>query len=198
MPSFADIQQYFAGVWRMMMGRSEGLRLLDLSADGFWNSFFAILVAVPPMVVGWVTISNELAGADVFSSRFSLFARLLLTDLATWVLPYVILALAARPAGVADRFVHYVVASNWASALFSWVMLPVMLLQLLLPEAADLTGFLTFLVFIGTMILSWRLTNVAIGKGPAVATAVFAAMFAASLAVLFTAEGLLGLSRGVG
>jgi len=48
------------------------------------------------------------------------------------------------------------------------------------------------------MILSWRLTNVAIGKGPAVATAVFAAMFAASLAVLFTAEGLLGLSRGVG
>lgn len=195
MPSFAEIQRYFAGVWRMMMGRSEGLRLLDLSADGFWNSFFAILVAFPPMVVGWVAISNELAGIEIFTSRFSLFTRLMLTDLATWVLPYAILALAARPAGIADRFVHYVVANNWASALFAWVTLPAMLMRLLFPEAADLANLVTFLIFLATMVLSWRLTNVAIGKGPAVATAVFGAMFAASLAILFTFEGLLGLSR---
>lgn len=195
MPSFAEIQRYFAGVWRMMMGRSEGLRLLDLSADGFWNSFFAILVAFPPMVVGWVAISNELAGIEIFTSRFSLFTRLMLTDLATWILPYAILALAARPAGIADRFVHYVVANNWASALFAWVTLPAMLMRLLFPEAADLANLVTFLIFLATMVLSWRLTNVAIGKGPAVATAVFGAMFAASLAILFTFEGLLGLSR---
>ncbi len=195
MPSFAEIQRYFAGVWRMMMGRSEGLRLLDLSADGFWNSFFAILVAFPPMVVGWVAISNELAGIEIFTSRFSLFTRLMLTDLATWILPYAILALAARPAGIADRFVHYVVANNWASALFAWVTLPAMLIRLLFPEAADLANLVTFLIFLATMVLSWRLTNVAIGKGPAVATAVFGAMFAASLAILFTFEGLLGLSR---
>ncbi|WP_295813549.1 transporter [uncultured Nitratireductor sp.] len=195
MPSFAEIQQYFAGVWRMMMGRSDGMRLLDLSADGFWNSFFAILVAFPPMVVGWVTIANELAGGEVFAFRFSLFTRLMFTDLATWVLPYAILALAARPAGVADRFVHYVVANNWASALFAWVTLPPMLIRLFLPEAADLANLITFLIFLCTMVLSWRLTNAAIDKGPAIATAVFAAMFAASLGVLFTAEGLLGLSR---
>ncbi len=195
MPSFAEIQRYFAGVWRMMMGRSEGLRLLDLSADGFWNSFFAILVAFPSMVVGWVAISNELAGIEIFTSRFSLFTRLMLTDLATWILPYAILALAARPAGIADRFVHYVVANNWASALFAWVTLPAMLMRLLFPEAADLANLVTFLIFLATMVLSWRLTNVAIGKGPAVATAVFGAMFAASLAILFTFEGLLGLSR---
>ncbi|MAS14268.1 MAG: transporter [Nitratireductor sp.] len=195
MPSFAEIQRYFAGVWRMMMGRSEGLRLLDLSADGFWNSFFAILVAFPPMVVGWVAISNELAGIEIFTSRFSLFTRLMLTDLATWILPYAILALAARPAGIADRFVHYVVANNWASALFAWITLPAMLMRLLFPEAADLANLVTFLIFLATMVLSWRLTNVAIGKGPAVATAVFGAMFAASLAILFTFEGLLSLSR---
>ncbi|WP_292899342.1 transporter [Nitratireductor sp.] len=195
MPSFAEIQQYLAGVWRMMMGRSEGLRLLDLSADGFWNSFFAILVAFPPMVVGWAAISNELAGVEIFASRFSLFTRLMMTDLATWIVPYAILALAARPAGIADRFVHYVVANNWASALFAWVTLPAMLMRLLFPEAADLANLVTFLIFLATMVLSWRLTNVAIGKGPAVATAVFAAMFAASLAVLFTFEGLLGLTR---
>lgn len=195
MPSFAEIQQYFAGVWRMMMGRSEGLRLLDLSADGFWNSFFAILVAFPPLVVGWVTISNELAGGEVFASRFALFNRLMVTDIATWVIPFAILALVARPAGIADRFVHYVVASNWASALFSWITLPAMLIRLFIPAAAEFANLLTFIIFIGTLVLSWRLTNAAIGKGPAIASAVFAAMFAASLGVLFTFEGLLGLPR---
>ncbi|MCV0379511.1 transporter [Nitratireductor sp.] len=195
MPSFAEIQQYFAGVWRMMMGRSEGLRLLDLSADGFWNSFFAILVAFPPLVVGWVTISNELAGGEVVAARFALFNRLMVTDIATWVIPFAILALVARPAGIADRFVHYVVASNWASALFSWITLPAMLIRLFIPAAAEFANLLTFVIFIGTLVLSWRLTNAAIGKGPAVASAVFAAMFAASLGVLFTFEGLLGLTR---
>ncbi|MDV6227913.1 transporter [Nitratireductor aquimarinus] len=195
MPSFAEIQQYFAGVWRMMMGRSEGLRLLDLSADGFWNSFFAILVAFPPLVVGWVTISNELAGGEVVAARFALFNRLMVTDIATWVIPFAILALVARPAGIADRFVHYVVASNWASALFSWITLPAMLIRLFIPAAAEFANLLTFIIFIGTLVLSWRLTNAAIGKGPAVASAVFAAMFAASLGVLFTFEGLLGLTR---
>ncbi|TIX33060.1 MAG: transporter, partial [Mesorhizobium sp.] len=33
-----------AGAWRLMLGKVDGLRLLDLSADGFWNSFFAIVV----------------------------------------------------------------------------------------------------------------------------------------------------------
>ena len=33
------------GAWRLMLGKADGLRLLDLSADGFWNSFFAIVVA---------------------------------------------------------------------------------------------------------------------------------------------------------
>ncbi|WP_048648621.1 hypothetical protein [Nitratireductor soli] len=195
MPPAAEIQQYFAGVWRLMMGRADGLKLLDLSADGFWNSFFAIAVAFPALIVGWVTIANEMAGGDVFSFRFSLFVRLMLTDLASWVLPYGILALAARPAGVADRFVHYVVANNWASALFSWMMLPPVLVRLFWPEASEASNAVTFLLFVAMLVLSWRLTNAVIGKGPAVATAVFAAMFAASLGVLFTFEGLLDLSR---
>ena len=48
------------------------------------------------------------------------------------------------------------------------------------------------------MFLSWRLTNVAIGKGPAVATGVFAAMVAASLFVLFGMQDLIGLDRPSG
>ena len=48
MPSAENIQLYLTGAWRMMMGKADGLRLLDLSVDGFWNSFFAIVIALPP------------------------------------------------------------------------------------------------------------------------------------------------------
>ena len=52
MPSTDDIYRQLTGVWQMMTGKPDGIRLLDLSADGFWNSFFAIVVAVPALIVG--------------------------------------------------------------------------------------------------------------------------------------------------
>jgi hypothetical protein len=49
------------------------------------------------------------------------------------------------------------------------------------------------LLFIIAMVLSWRMTNAAIGKGAAIGSAVFAGMFVASLIVIFTLQALLGI-----
>lgn len=194
MPSGAEIQQYLSGVWRMMTGRADGLQLLDLSVDGFWNSFFAIVVALPALIVGWVGVANDLAGDLAVELRFSLLLRLFLADIGAWVLPLAVLAVAARPAGIAHRFVHYVVASNWASALFAWLMLPPALLRMFVPSATELTLFISLILFAATLVLSWRLTVAAIARGPAVGSAVFFAMLATSIAVLVTLQALLGLN----
>ena len=194
MPSFEDIHRYLTGVWRMMMGRPDGIQLLDLSADGFWNSFFAIAVALPALIVGWVGIANELgAEPDIFGSKISILLRVALVDAGTWLLPLAILAVVAPWAGIAGRFVHYVVASNWASALIVWLMLPAALLRLFAPSLQGLAEVLSLGLFAVSMALTWRLTNVAIGKGASVATAVFAGMFIASLVILFVLQGALGL-----
>ncbi|WEX08443.1 transporter [Chelativorans sp. AA-79] len=198
MPTGAEIQQYFIGVWRMMMGRAEGLKLLDLSADGFWNSFFAIIVALPPLIVGWVAFTNSIADVATFGSRSALLVRLFLTDIGAWVVPLAFLAAFAKPTGVADRFVHYVVASNWASALFAWVMLVPGLLRLFVPEAAELANGISLILFLATLALSWRLTVVAIAKGVAVGTAVFFAMLVVSIMTLFASQSLLGLDVAAG
>ncbi len=44
------------------------------------------------------------------------------------------------------------------------------------------------------MVLSWRMTNVAIGKGRPSRTAVFAGMFLVSLAVLLILQSAFGLT----
>ena len=57
--------------------------------------------------------------------------------LSVWVLPLVGLALVAPRAGIGGRFVHYVVASNWASAIIAWLMLPAALIRLFLPSTNE-------------------------------------------------------------
>lgn len=194
MISSDEIQAALSGAWRLMLGKADGLRLLDLSADGFWNSFFAIVVALPAMIVSWVGIANEIGDPDAVAARFGLVLRLATIDVASWVLPLVGLAVIAPRAGIGARFVHYVVASNWASAIVAWIMLPAALVRLFIPSAGQAAGLLSLALFILTMVMIWRMTNAAIGKGAAVGTAVFVGMFIGSLAVLFALQSLLGVA----
>ncbi|CAH2409005.1 transporter [Mesorhizobium escarrei] len=181
------------GAWRLMLGKADGLRQLDLSADGFWNSFFAIVVAAPALIVGWVGVANEIGDPNAFAGRFSMLIRLATVDIGVWVLPLVGLALVAPRAGIGGRFVHYVVASNWASAIIAWIMLPAALIRLFLPSTNEFAALASLLLFALSMTLTWRMTNLAIGRGAAVGSAVFAGMFVASLVVLFVLQALLGI-----
>lgn len=194
MPDATEIQRNFTGAWRLMMGRSDGMRLLDTSAEGFWDSFFAIVVAAPALAVGWIASANDFHGFDAGASRMSIVLRLAIIDLAVWVVPVIALMLVVHRVGLADRFSHYVVSNNWASALLVWMMLPPSILRLVAPSTADFASLLSLVFFIGSMVLSWRQTNAALNKGPAVATALYVGMFVCALGVLIVLQSLLGLS----
>jgi len=197
MPSSEEIQHYLTGAWRVILGKPDGLRLFDVSADGFWNSFFAMVVAFPPLVVGWVGMANELAAfSGDFGSRLSIVLRLATIDFAIWVVPVVALALVARRAGLADRFVQLVVASNWASALFVWATVPVPLFAMIWTMPPDVRNFLSLGLLLLNIFVFWRVTNVALGKGAAVATAVFAGMFVLAVTIQILLMSAFGLSLG--
>lgn len=195
MPPAEDIQRYLTGAWRMMTGRAEGLDLLDISSDGFWNSFFAMVLAAPVLVVGWVAYANELALAtDGLASRGGIVLRLAIADIAAWVVPIAGLAVVAGPAGIGDRFVHYVVASNWGSAITVWLMLPPSLIELAGIDRANGTVSLLALALFGVaLVLTWRLTNVALQKGAGPATFLFSGMLFAAIFVLYSVQSLLGV-----
>jgi hypothetical protein len=194
MLSANETQAALTGAWRLMVGKADGLRLLDLSADGFWNSFFAIVIALPAMIVSWVGIANEIGDPDLLAGRFGMVMRLAAVDIGTWVLPLVGLALIGPRVGVGGRFVHYVVASNWASAIVAWLMLPAALVRLFTPAGNQIASLLSLLLFVASIVLTWRMTNLAIGKGAAMGTAVFMGMFMISLIVLFALQALLGIT----
>lgn len=190
-----DIQSSLFGAWRLMTGKADGLRMLDLSADGFWNSFFAMIVALPALLVSWTGFADDLyPGADLVGARIALLPRIALVDFCAWVVPLIALAAVARPAGVGPRFVHYVVASNWASAIIAWIMMPPALLRLLFPAAGNIASLISVALLLVSMVFTWRMTNATMGRGPVVASAVFGGMLVASLIVLFALQSLFGLS----
>lgn len=194
MPSGDDIQRSLTGVWRLMTGRQDGMRMLDVSIDGFWNSFFAIVVALPPLVASWVPMANEACGPDsTLGERLFYMLRLGSVDILTWVLPIALLAAVATLVGIRDRFVHYVVASNWGAALFCWIMLPTALLQLFAPSAEGLAATVALVLILTCLVLSWRLTNAVLAKGPVVASGVFAGMFVVSMLLMAALQGPFGL-----
>lgn len=195
MLSWDEIQNYLIGAWQLMFGKGDGLRRLDLSVDGFWNSFFAMLVALPPLLLMWIALANErIANGSFSGARSSLILIYALIDLTAWVLPLAVLAFVARPAGMADRFVAYVVSTNWASAIIAWIMLPIAILTLLVP-GAELNDLLLFIIFIANSVMMWRLTNAALGKGPGLASAIFAAMLVGSILIVMVLNSMFGLGQ---
>jgi hypothetical protein len=177
-----------------MNGKADGIKLLDISADGFWNSFFAIAVALPAMIAGWAALTNSVAPVGVtFATRLSIMLKLATIDLGTWILPIIAFLIAARPAGLSDKVAHYVISSNWGSALIVWMMLPPVLLQMFVPGTEDVAAVISLGLFALSLFLGWRLTNAALGKGAGVATAVFFAMFVVSLVVLYALQFALGI-----
>jgi len=194
MPAMSEIRQYMLGAWRLMFGRQDGLKLLDVSADGFWDSFFAMVVALPPLIIGWIAYANELGQMpEIYGGKPSILVRLAFAEFGEWVLPLVALAFAARQVGIADRFVHYVVATNWATAALLWVTLPLPLLQFLLPADSGLLIAAAFAVFVVSIVFTWRLTNAVLNKGAGTATLVTAGIIVVSLLVSYLLQSALGL-----
>lgn len=195
MPPADEIQRNVTAAWRIMMGRYELVRAYDVSADGFWNSFFAIVLCLPVLLTSWVPLANEMSSPiSSFGERLSIVLRLAIVDLASWVLPLVVLALLAGLIDVRDRFVQYVVVTNWGSVILVWMLLPANLVRLVWPAEIELAMLLSLVIFIATMVLLWRLTNAAIGKGPMIASTVFATVLLTSFFVLFTVQALLGVA----
>lgn len=191
MAGMDDIQRNLTGAWRLMTGRADGLRLLDLSADGFWNSFFAIPVALPALAVGWLMAANGIAADG--GGRLSVLAALAIVDLSVWIVPLIVFVAVAPQFGLSGRVAPLVIAYNWGEALMSWLALPIVLFLLVFDVGQQTADALMLFLFILLTVLGWRLVVTAIGRGAGVGSAVFAGLFVVSLVVLITLERLMGI-----
>lgn len=177
----------------VMAGRRDALGAFDLSADGFWGSFFAIVMAVPALAIGWVAMARRASALPDAIAFDRLLAAYAVTDLAAWVVPLVLFAIAAKPLGLGERFVAYTVVTNWGSVPIVWLMLPGAVFDFLGGGESPAGAFVSFVLFGLSMAFTWRMTETAIDRGPWIGTAVFVAMFLAGLGTLAMMQAIVGV-----
>jgi len=106
----------------------------------------------------------------------------------------VLLALVARPLGVSRHFVRYVVVTNWLALAVSYAVAVPVLLRLLVPGAAVAGALLSIAVFIGAIVVLYRVTRLAFDGDGANAGIVTGGMVVVSMMTTGLLQKLLGVS----
>ncbi len=190
----AYIARSLRGAWLVMLGRREGLALLDISEEGFWRSLQAALISLPVFILSWADYARELSVSVPISLGQAIW-RIGLTDICAWFLPLIAFALAARRLLLSDRFAHYFVATNWASAVLIYLMLPVIALSAIAPQWGEANTLASLIYFGVSLVLTFRLTHVTLNQNWQVTLAVFLAIVLVSFIIIFGMQDLLGIAQ---
>ena len=137
--SLSAIRDNLAGAWAVMNGHAAGLQRMDLSIDGFWRSFAAIVLILPFALVALVSdhVARAEVGAAVRLTGALIILRLILL-LADWLAFPLVFAAVARQIGVAAHYVPFIVVRNWASVVVAAIVV--------VPEILHVLGILPTVV----------------------------------------------------
>jgi len=180
---------------RIVRGDPSALDDMDVSTDGFWRSFQAIIVALPATFFTWVIFGQDLIAEGVVASVFSLVGRQAVIDIILWLLPIIILAIAMPQLGLGKNYTGLIIARNWLSAIVAYLVAAIALLYMVAPEEAN--GFIALLFLATIMVSIWMFLRVTIAalpqsRGIAYAIVIIETVVIFTLADLLT--GLFGLS----
>ncbi len=144
--------------WRLVCMDEDGLDDFNLSADGFWNSFAALIFVAP------LYLYSSSAGARLASppqperAWFSAFALLALL----WVLwPWVMITV-ARLLDRQYHYVRYIVAYNWSSVYVIAALVPVFILLQTGIIGAGTSTVLSLSVIIWSLYYRWYVAKAAL------------------------------------
>ncbi|AXS42379.1 hypothetical protein D1F64_02395 [Breoghania sp. L-A4] len=121
MPSVEETRRSLAASWDLFKGRPHAMRGFDVSIEGFWRSFGVIVLLIVPYAVTVIAEQRIIAEEVIllegtFSERAYVLAKAIGFVL-DWICYPVIMALLARPLAISHRYVGYIVARNWTSAI---------------------------------------------------------------------------------
>ena len=176
MPGLEELQRYLTGVYLLLRQKPEGFGWLDLTLRGFVRSFWAFAWCLPAFAVIWASWRLYYLASMPAETPAGLdfFVRLLVIDIAGWLLPLAFLALLARPLGYGQHLATVVTASNWIGVPFAYAAAIPFALTLLLPQSAPFAGLLLYAIFGASVVLQFRLIWMCVGRQTLLASAMTA------------------------
>ena len=187
-----EITRSLTGAWELFLDRPGAMRLFDVSIDGFWRSFAAVLLVIPSYAFA-VLADRQIAamdpsapvqggGAFIAESIFGLGLD--------WIALPVILALLARPLGITSRYTSFVVARNWGAVLGALPFGVIGLLSVLGLVGGELASLLMFAALIVLLRYNYLIARRSLDASLGFAIAIVILDFVVSLTIALALDGV--------
>jgi hypothetical protein len=186
MPGRDEILRSLTGAWHLFLDRPDALRYFDISIDGFWRSFGAILLVLPSYVMIALSERAQIL-TDSIPDGFdggAFFINKLVSICVDWVAFPIVFAFIAGPLGLGRTYSTFIIARNWGAALAAVPYAAVALLYLAGILSAELTNFLWLAIMIVIIRYSYLIARRALGAEIGVAVAIIVSDFALSLLII--------------
>jgi hypothetical protein len=172
-----EVHRSLKGALDLLNRQVDGLKAFDLSERGFWRSFAAISLTIPAYVV---SVAFERSRLGLASPEQGMFDSLWL-DLALafgHVASFAALPLAmiwiTRRLRLTDRYVPFVIVTNWITALGLIVLSVPAILMLVGWAPPPLASLFTLCFGIVILRLQWFATKVTLGVSGGLALTIVA------------------------
>jgi hypothetical protein len=186
MPGREEIVRSLTGAWRLFLDRSDAMRFFDVSVDGFWRSFGAILLILPAYILVVLSDRARIATDALFSAGFDasyFFANRGLWLALNWVALPILLAMYAQPLGVSRTYASYVVARNWCAVLTVAPFGLIALLALAGLLSNEIASVISLAIIVVVIRFDYLIARRALGADVGLAVAVVLADLAVGLAI---------------
>jgi len=133
-----EVTRSIHGAWRIARMDPDALNYFDLSINGFWRSFMAVLVVAPFYLLFLIVNHGNQPGlvlptGPVVSTEYYVTVKLITYVLGWLVFPLIMVPI-SRLLDLSQNYVRYVIVWNWSNVLVMAVILPTVLM---FPPAAD-------------------------------------------------------------
>lgn len=192
MPTRDEITRSLAGAWEMFLDRPGAMRFFDVSVDGFWRSFAAIVLVVPSYAFAVLADARMTAAADPSAPLGSGTGLLVHNGLGLaldWVALPLILALLARPLGITRHYPEFVVARNWCAVLAAVPFGVIGLLVVAGVLGTDIGSFLMLAALIAVLRYNYVIARRALEASVGFALGIVVLDFAVSLTLVLALDG---------
>ena len=164
--------------WRLAGNDDDGLKDLDLTQAGFWQSFAAIYLVAPLYLYSSAASARLAIPAQPEVSWFATLSVLALL----WVLwPWIMVTL-AHMIGRERNYARYIIAYNWSSVYIIAVFMPILALQELGVMGNGIGAIFGLLVVLWTLYYRWYLARLALDTTSLIAVGLVAGDLAISIA----------------
>lgn len=198
MPTLKEVEFYLRGLWLLFKQDPSGFSYLDLTDRGAMRSFWAVLWALPAILISfaWWRLLYLQGLPEGTETGALFFFRLALVEASNWLFPLILLGVLSWIIGIGEKFASMVVVINWLALPVSYSYGLLVLLMMFLPGLAGLVALLWFLLMITVIAALFRIIRMIVGDQLLMVSTIVLILLVPAMIIAEVLERYLGVYPG--